>query len=160
MLKIKELTTPDKYKEFIGLSFSYSEQIEHPMFGLQNHYKEISTVDGEIQYASLVKGNISMEHDIYTGIDIYKDKNENWEIVEEILSSFLELSKEDYELIMDNLKYDSIGFNLAEKVLDNKIDNLSKQLTELNSIKENCNLFNESKKEQGLVKKLVPNKRK
>lgn len=157
MLNIRELTKANKYKEFVGISFSYSEKIEHPMFGLQDYIKTIWIIDGEIQYANLIKGNISIVHDIYTGIDIYKVKSEKWDIVEDILLSFLDLSERDYELILDCLDYDSIGFKLAEKVLDKKLNNLSKQLVELNSIKENVNIFNQNKEEP---KKLRKNKNK
>ena len=153
MLKIKELRKPNIYKDFVGTSFSHSEQIRHPIFGLQDHSKTIWIIDGEIQYANLTKDNISITHDIYKDIDIYKDKSEKWDIVEDILSSFLDLSKHDYELILDCLDYDSIGFKLAEKVLDKKINNLSKQLVELNSIKENANIFNPNKEESRKLRK-------
>jgi hypothetical protein len=144
MLNIKELT---EYDEVIGISASFYENVEHPIFGLQEHSMIIDIIDGEIKYACLVENNIPIVHDIYKGVDIFKtDFHERWDIVEEILSSFLELSKEDYELIYNSLNYDSIGFKLAEKVLNSKIDALNEELVKLNNIKGIYNEFYKKKK--------------
>ena len=41
---------------------------------------------------------------------------------------------------------------MAEKVLNNKIDDLNKQLVELNNIKEVSDVFNQSKKNKNPLK--------
>lgn len=153
MINKKEIINDD---EVVGISFSFSEMKQHPMFGMQKHSMTVWIINGEIQYACLIEGNISRIHNIHRNWYISnKDKNERWTIVEEILTLFLELSKEDYDLLYNSLNYDSIGFKLAERVLNNKIDDLNKQLVELNNIKEISDIFNQSKKQQQPVKKLT-----
>ena len=60
------------------------------MFGMQKHSMTVEIIDGEIQYACLIEGNIPRVHDIRKNCDIFnKDKYERWTIVEEILTLFL-----------------------------------------------------------------------
>ena len=144
MINVSKITNED---EVVGISFSFSEMLQHPMFGMQKHSMTVGIIDGEIQYACLIENDIPRIHDIRKNLDIFnKNKYERWTIVEEILTLFLELSKEDYDLLYNSLNYDSIGFKLAEKVLNNKIDDLNKQLVELNNIKEISDAFNQSEK--------------
>ena len=115
MLNIKDIK--DENNKVIGNIFTISEY-KADIRGLSEEVNRLYISRGEIIGADKTKvGN----H------DIYKDDMENWCVVEETLKAFFEKSPNEFKRIYNELKQESMGYNIAEKIIDSEINKLEEQ---------------------------------
>ncbi len=123
MADISHNDIKDEYDDVIGTNFIIIEQ----QSDIRGTFQEKTII--YIRYGEIFET-------IKTGVGHYDiDEDKKLYVLEIALRTFLDIAPNEFKYIVEKLNENSIGYKIAEKIIDSKIDKLEEQTKTLKLMK-------------------------